>query len=228
MKRSKFILLVLLVVVPISTICSSSIGAANISSAEIISVIANRLSLPLGIEFSPQTEAIIWNIRLPRVLMSLVAGAALALCGAAMQGLFRNPLADPSILGVSSSAALTTSFAIVLLGPYLLQWQESLGIAVLPFASFVGAVGSIYLIFSLARAHGKIHVSTMLLGGIAINALAGAGIGLLTYMADDAQLRSLTFWTLGSLGGINWGQLGLMSVVLILSLTLILPLAKNL
>lgn len=217
----------LLAVVPISTIISSSIGAADIDSMEILSVMAKRI-LALDVEVKPQTEAIIWNIRLPRVLMSILVGASLALCGAAMQGLFRNPLADPSILGVSSSAALTTSITIVLLGPYMLSWQESLGLPILPLSSFIGATASIYLIFALARSHGKIQVATMLLGGIAINALAGAGIGLLTYMADDAQLRSLTFWTLGSLGGINWTQVGLMTVVLTLGLLIVLPLAKNL
>ncbi|MEL6590787.1 MAG: iron chelate uptake ABC transporter family permease subunit, partial [Bacteroidota bacterium] len=118
--------------------------------------------------------------------------------------------------------------AIVLLGPYLLSIREAIGIPVLPVFSFVGAVASIYLIFAMAKSQGKIQVATMLLAGIAINALAGAGIGLLTYLADDAQLRSLTFWTLGSLGGISWTQLGVILVVLSIGLILILPLAKGL
>ncbi|MEM7657926.1 MAG: iron ABC transporter permease [Bacteroidota bacterium] len=211
----------------LSALLATKIGAVEISVSQILQSIGQHLGLPIQGELPRQVDAIIWGIRLPRVLMSLLVGGALALCGAAMQGLFRNPLADPSILGVSTSAALTTSIAIVLLGPYLSSWQEMTGIPMLPLAAFVGAVSSIYLIFGMSRSRGKIDVSIMLLGGIAINALAGAGIGLLTYLADDAQLRSLTFWTLGSLGGVGWKQLGIMLLALTSGLLLLLPMVKD-
>ena len=227
MPRTSFILLTLGLSLPLLALLACGMGAAEVSPGEILAIVGHRLGLVEAEGFAAQQEAIVWVIRLPRVLMSLLVGASLALCGTAMQGLFRNPLADPSLIGVSAGAALAAALVIVLIGPLLAEVEALLGLPVLPLATFAGAVGSTVLIFGLAREKRRTNVATMLLAGIAINALAGAGTGLLTYLADDAQLRSLTFWTLGSLGGANWSQTGWMAVATLLSLALLLPVAKS-
>lgn len=153
-----------------------------------------------------QAELIVGQIRLPRALLGLCVGAVLALSGVAMQGLFRNPLADPGLIGVSSGAALGAALAIVggaafgglpsALAPYLLS-----------ACAFAGGLGVTALVYRLGRRDGQTSVATMLLAGIALTALAGAAIGLFTYLADDVTLRTLTFWNLGSLNGASYARL---------------------
>ncbi len=151
-------------------------------------------------------ELILWQLRLPRILMGVLVGASLSVAGAMMQGLFRNPLADPGLIGVSSGAALGAVLVIVL--------AERLPIAALvaspyliPFAALLGAWIVTLLILKLGSLNGAAAVATLLLAGIAINAFVGAIIGLCTFLATDAQLRSLNFWMLGSLGGASWQNL---------------------
>lgn len=150
---------------------------------------------------------VFWELRLPRVLTGLLVGAALSLSGAMMQGLFRNPLADPGLIGVSSGAALGAVAAIVLSGPLG-------GVALarlLPGAALVGAWVATGIILRAGSRHGSASVATLLLAGIAINAFAGAFIGLCMFLATDTQLRSLNFWMLGSLGGASWESVALLA-----------------
>nr|WP_260843853.1 iron ABC transporter permease [Robbsia andropogonis] len=157
-------------------------------------------------------RAVAWDIRLPRVLAGIVGGATLGAAGCAMQALFRNPLADPGLIGVSSGAALGASAAIVLFpasGTVLVMaWQ----VAVLPLGAFAGALVVVALVYRLGAVGGALVVQWLLLAGIAVNAMVGAVIGLLGYVATDAQLRSLTFWSLGSLASGGWSMLGAMLV----------------
>jgi len=153
-----------------------------------------------------QASLIVNQIRLPRALLGLCVGAVLALCGVTMQGLFRNPLADPGLIGVSSGAALGAAFAIV--GSAMLGGiSDALAPYFLSFCAFGGGLLVTALVYRLGRRGGQTQVATMLLAGIALTALAGALIGLLTYLADDATLRSLTFWNLGSLNGASYARL---------------------
>lgn len=184
---------------------SSGVGAVEISISELFSVIGAGL----GFEVSPdayaqEQYAVFWVIRLPRILMCLVIGAILAVTGAAMQGLFRNPLADPSIIGIAGGGAMTAALFIVLLGGVLAQLLPLAGDFAMVVFTFIGALVTALLVFRFSVVRGKADVTTMLLAGIAINALAGAVTGFLTFMADDEQLRDLTFWTLGSMGGATW------------------------
>ncbi|MFA9208526.1 MAG: FecCD family ABC transporter permease, partial [Yersinia sp. (in: enterobacteria)] len=142
----------------------------------------------------------IWlNIRLPRVLLAVVVGCALAVSGAIMQGLFRNPLADPGLLGISSGAALCVGLIIVMpfsLPPLLALYSHMVG-------AFIGSLAISVIIFTLSRwGHG--NLSRLLLAGIAINALCGAAVGVLTYISDDQQLRQFSLWSMGSLGQAQW------------------------
>lgn len=159
---------------------------------------------------SGMAQVIVWEIRVPRLLLGLLLGAALAVCGAMMQGLFRNPLADPGLLGIASGAALAAVAVIVLGNSLLLGLTTWLGLYTLPIAAFVGGLLTTVLVYGLAQSSsGRTSVATLLLAGIAINAFNGALVGLLTYMADDQQLRTLTFWSMGSLAQASWQEVWL-------------------
>ncbi|MBP0616245.1 FecCD family ABC transporter permease [Jiella mangrovi] len=161
---------------------------------------------PDGRSFPIGEVVIVWQIRLPRVVMAMMVGAMLALGGAVMQGLFRNPLADPTILGVSSGAALGAVSMIVLgsgaLGPVALV----LGGYALPIAAFAGALTVTLVLYAISTQAGSTSVATMLLAGVALAAFAAAIMGYLVFLSDDTQLRDITFWSLGGLGGVTWDK----------------------
>jgi heme transport system permease protein len=211
----------------VSFFVSINIGSVSISFDQFISLLTNKFTGQENPTELFQQNAILWGIRLPRVLMSLFIGSSLALCGAALQGLFRNPLADPTIIGISSGAMLAAAIVIVLAGDTLFSSYSFAGLSLLSVATFVGAILVIVFIFRIAKEGKKINVMTMLLSGIAINAVAAAGTGLLTYLANDVQLRTLTFWTMGSLGGSTWYNVLIVGACTILTLIFILPLHKQ-
>lgn len=153
-----------------------------------------------------QAELILGQIRLPRTLLGLAVGAVLALTGVAMQGLFRNPLADPGLIGVSSGAALGAAVAIVF-GSAFGGLPPAFEPYLLSASAFAGGLAVTTTVYRLGRRDGQTSVATMLLAGIALTALAAATIGLFTYLADDATLRTLTFWNLGSLNGASYARL---------------------
>lgn len=157
------------------------------------------LSLLLGNLTQDQMDVFL-SIRLPRVLLAGLVGLSLAVSGAVMQGIFRNPLADPSLIGISSGAALAVGLVIVLAIPA----SGTIGIYVLSVAAFAGSLLTCLLVMHFAKISGSFSAIYILLAGIAINSLAGAGTGLLTYLSNDTQLRTLTFWTMGSLSGALW------------------------
>jgi len=179
--------------------------------------------LVLG-NLTDQQTAILLSIRLPRVALAMVVGAALAVSGAAMQGLFRNPLADPGLIGISTSAALAVAITIVLAGPI----GGMLGLYSLSIAAFVGALFSCFVIFRLAKLSGRFSVTYMLLTGIAVNALCAAGIGYLTFLSTDEQIRTLTFWTLGSLGGALWPAVIVIGTIVFPAVLLLIRHAREL
>ncbi|MEM1377723.1 MAG: iron ABC transporter permease [Pseudomonadota bacterium] len=149
-------------------------------------------------------RVVILDIRLPRTLLGILVGASLAVSGAIMQGLFRNPLADPGIVGVSAGAGLGAVTFIVLGTGVLAPVAAIFGIYHVPFAAFLGGLASTFLLYRVSTQNGRTSVATMLLAGIALGAMAGAFTGLLVFWADDQQLRDLTFWGLGSVAGATW------------------------
>ncbi len=175
---------------------------------------------------SMRDHIVLWDIRLPRVLMGCLVGAALAVSGAVLQGLFRNPLADPGIVGVSAGASLGAVTAIVLGG--LLPWAGLFGPWLVSVASFVGAWGATMVLYRIATRQGRTSVATMLLAGIALAALAMALTGLLVYLADDTQMRDFTFWNMGSLAGASWARLTIAAPLILLPLCLAPLLAQGL
>ena len=182
-------LLLLLIVLLITAAVAALIGAFPIPALALLQA-----------NLTPQEQAVLHSIRLPRVLLAVIVGAALAVSGAALQGLFRNPLADPGLIGIASGAALAVALMIVIIGPL----PGILGLYGLSIAAFMGGLLTSIVIFRFAGLTGASSVTYILLAGIAINALASAGTGFLAYLSDDQELRSLTFWTMGSLGGALW------------------------
>jgi len=206
--KSALGLAILFVLLGFVCIFSLGTGAVAIPPSQVIAVLGHQLQVSLPWDFEPRHHAILISIRLPRVLLGILIGGGLAISGAAMQGLFRNPLADPGLIGVSSGAAVA-AVAVIVLGSSALDFATlALGPFALSLAAFGGGAATTFLVYSLSLVHGRVAVSTMLLAGIAVNAMAGAITGIFTFVADDAQLRSLTFWSLGSLGGATWPTVG--------------------
>ncbi|MDZ7920561.1 MAG: iron ABC transporter permease [Rhodoferax sp.] len=158
---------------------------------------------------------VLWNVRLPRALFSILVGGSLGLAGALTQGLFRNPLADPGLLGVSAGAACAAALTIVVFSGLNLPIPISWRVWLLPAAAFGGALGVCFTLDRIARWITPGSIAGLLLTGVALNALAAAVIGLCTYLATDEQLRSLSFWTLGSLAGGNWALVALLATLLL-------------
>jgi len=216
MSRAKASFLILISLLLLAMSVSLITGPADLSMAEII-----RLLLA---KFSPDNSnglkgTILWEIRFPRMVMAVMVGAGLSTTGAAIQGLFRNPLADPALIGVSSGAALAAAAFIVvgagLLGKFA-YWDLAL-----PFVAFLGGLASTWLVLKLGSDFSGSSVSTMLLAGIAINAMAIAGVGIFYYFSDDVQLRSVTFWALGSLAGASWSTAGIATLIMFVVIMLV-------
>ena len=189
-RRITLSLIMLALMLAVGTLAASGFGA---------------LRLPLSLLWNNSDDALrqIWfTIRLPRVLLALVVGGSLSLAGCVMQGLFRNPLADPGLLGISSGAALAVALWVVLpltLPPLIMLYAPML-------AAFFGALAATVVIFLLSRQRDS-SLSRLLLVGIAINALCGAAVGVLSWVSNDAQLRQLSLWGMGSLGQAQWSTL---------------------
>jgi iron complex transport system permease protein len=149
-------------------------------------------------------EEVFMQIRLPRVVLSALVGAALSVSGALMQALFRNPIVEPGLVGTSAGAAFGAAFVFVL-GKDLNSIANSfVGPIMLPLFAFIGASIATIVVYRLSTYGGKVTVATMLLAGIAINGLFTSGTGFLSYIAHDPQARSITFWNLGTFAGASW------------------------
>ncbi|MDO9639952.1 MAG: iron ABC transporter permease [Pseudotabrizicola sp.] len=201
---------------------SLSHGASGVSLGSLVDALVSGEAMP------DRDRLILWEIRLPRMLTGVLVGASLAVAGAVMQGLFRNPLADPGLVGVGAGAGLGAVLAIVLGGLAPLWITQAVGYHLVPFAAFLGGWVSTLLLYRVATRAGRTSVATMLLAGIALGALAGAATGVLVYIADDRQLRDLTFWGLGSLGGASWPKLLAAGPVMALALVAAPFLARGL
>ncbi|HEX4503352.1 MAG TPA: iron ABC transporter permease [Scandinavium sp.] len=205
--RSLWSLLALLMLL---TLCATTFGA---------------LKLPLDLLWRGDSalRQIWFTIRLPRVLLALTIGGSLALAGCVMQGLFRNPLADPGLLGISSGAALAVALWVVL--PFSLPLVLMLYAPML--AAFIGSLAVTMVIFVLSQRHDN-SLSRLLLVGIAINALCGAAVGVLSWLSNDAQLRQLSLWGMGSLGQAQWSTLLVTASIMLPTVAIIWRLAKPL
>ncbi|WP_341917033.1 iron ABC transporter permease [Hydrocarboniphaga effusa] len=217
--RSRLALMFLLAV---AVVAAAMLGLCLGSSSIALSRVIGSLIPAIGVGLDPPPGAFeigtVLQLRLPRVVLALLVGASLAQSGAAMQGLFRNPLADPGLIGVASGAAFGAALAI-LLGR---QAPESMRIVSIPLAAFAGGLLSAALASGLARSDGHTRVTTLLLAGLAANALFAAGIGFIVSIADPSALRNISFWMFGSLAKSGWREIALIAPILI-ALLLWLP-----
>ncbi len=194
------------------------------SPGELFAIIAFVLGVTDGCDCDP-VHATIWlSLRLPRLLLAMLAGAALAAGGVVMQGLFRNPLADPSLIGVSSGGAVAAVAVIVLGAPA----AGFAGLSLLPVAAFAGSFATMLAAYRLARRAGRADMTSLLLAGIAFNALATAALGLLTLISSQQALRSFTFWLLGGFGNADWAQVASAAAFITPALAVMLASARAL
>lgn len=168
-------------------------------------------------------QYVLVDLRLPRTMTAILVGAGLAACGVCTQGLFRNPLADPSLIGVSSGSALGAVLVIVLGNAFITTadtpWLEPI---MLPVAAFAGGMLATLVVYKVASNQNGTDTALLLLAGVAINAICGAGTGLLTYIANDNQLRDLTFWSMGSVAKNDWKMLAISGPTIVLCTALLL------
>ncbi len=190
-------------------------GAFAIAPGRVAEILLARLGSGPAELLDSREALVVLNIRMPRLLLGALVGAALAISGALMQGLFRNPLADPGLVGVSAGAGLAAAATIVLGDRLLAGMGMKLPFVALPFGAFFGGLVSTLALYLIATREGRTSVATMLLAGVALGALAGSLTGLLAYISDDRQLRDLTFWSMGSLGGASWSKLSVVAPIIL-------------
>ncbi|GAB1818176.1 FecCD family ABC transporter permease [Herbidospora sp. RD11066] len=202
-------------------LAAAGMGAYPAGPAEIVASLGHRVGLDLGAPPDALTETVLWDVRFPRVLLGLLVGAGLGVAGALMQGVFHTPLAEPGVIGISSGAALGAALSIFVGFTALGTWSVSV-------AAFAGGLVAVMAVYGVSRAGGTTQVITLLLSGIALNAFTGAVIGLMTYFSDNEQLRSITFWQLGSLGSATWSSVGAVAPFAVAGLVLAPRLARSL
>ena len=187
---------------------SLAVGAVPITLTDALRTFGQKLGWVAGA--ADITQVVLFSIRLPRLLFTVLIGAGLGLSGAALQGLFRNPLVEPGIIGISSGAALGAIVVIMFVGSLFPQLAEQAQSWLLPLFAFLGGLAATFFTLKLSQSGGRTHITYLILAGVAVAALTGAAIGLAIFYADDTQLRSYTFWTLGDLSAATWDKLGVL------------------
>lgn len=205
----KTVLATLIAALALAAVCLVTIhaGAIHIPPGTALRIVAEQLGLAPVDDGMRALRTILIDIRLPRIALGILTGAGLAVAGVTLQGLFRNPLADPGLVGVSTGAATAAAAFIVLGWPMMEHLSAPVLRHALPIAAFAGGLLATIVIYAVATRDGRADVATLLLAGVAINALAAACIGLLVFLSAENELRDLNFWMLGSLNGVTWERL---------------------
>lgn len=182
----------------VMVLVSAGRGQLPVPADEVLGSVLHRLGLDIGpMPRHPQGDATLWTVRFPRIVLAVLVGAALATAGAVMQGVFGNPLAEPGIVGVSTGAAFAAAIVIVFQVAVVGAWT-------VPLLAFVGGLVTTILVYVLSRADGRTEVVTLVLTGIAVNAICSAGLALMIFLADTQAREEIVFWQLGSLNGTRW------------------------
>lgn len=202
-------------------VVAAGIGAYPIPAEQVAASILHALGLEVGTPPDRIGHTVLWDVRFPRVVLAVMVGAALAAAGAMMQGIFGNPLAEPGVIGVSSGAAVGAILVIF-------TGLTTLGHWTIIAASFVAGLGTTLFVYVFARSRGRTEVVTLLLTGIAVNAVAGAAIGLMTNFSQDAEIQTITFWQLGSVSTATWSKVAAIAPCLLVGLSVIPVYARRL
>lgn len=229
MKR-KSITIGLVMLLVTAMILAAGIGAMRIAPEQVVAILLDKIGIHLSVPYDDGMANVLLYIRLPRVVMGALIGSGLAISGVAIQGLFRNPMADPGLIGISSGASLCAVLVIVILSSLPGFHIDALmpRYYFLNIMTFLGACITSLLVFRISRIGGKTLLVTLLLAGLALDALCRALINLITYLANDEQLRSATFWMMGSLGGATWNVVLTLLPFVIIPMLLLPRLAKSL
>ena len=209
----------------ITMICGIAFGAVSILPSEMASSLQHFFT---GKQPANIYEAVFIQLRLPRVLLCAITGAILSVSGVLMQGLFRNPIVEPGLVGTSSGAAFGASIVFVLAARMSAEVKSYAGPLLVPVVAFCGALAATYVVYSLAKSAGRVSILSLLLIGIAVNAVCLSGTGFMSYIARDPQARSITFWNLGTFSGASWMQVALVGGVALAIFLLTLRYAKGL
>ena len=203
-------------------LASAGTGQLAIAPQEVLGSLLHKVGIEwLPLPSHPAGDQTLWAIRFPRVAMAALVGAGLAISGLLMQAIFGNPLAEPGVIGISSGAAVGAGLSIVFGLTLFGQWTT----AVLAFAA--GLVATLRVYF-MSRADGRTEVVTLVLTGIAINAIAGAAIALLTFLGDTQSREQIVFWQLGSLAGSRWSQVAIVAPILAIGMIIAYLVARKL
>ncbi|MCM1992293.1 FecCD family ABC transporter permease [Oceanirhabdus seepicola] len=213
-KDKRYLIPIFVVILFLAIIMSAAIGAVKVPYGDTFKIIINKI-FSTNFEIKEKSfESIIFYVRLPRVIVSAIVGGALALCGAVMQSMFRNPMADPGIIGISSGASLGAVIAVALN-------LTSLSLYYMPLLAIIGALGAAFTIYKLSSYKGKIPVLTLILSGIAVSTFLGAINSLILSKIAEYKVREYLFWSIGSLSGRRWEHVRL-AFIPIMILTIIL------
>ena len=219
--RNKTVIPLMLVMLMLLLVLAVTVGAVHIPFGQALKVILKKTGLLANAKTTVNQESIIYLIRLPRVIVASLSGAALATCGAVMQGMFRNPMADPGILGVSSGAGLGAVTAIAL-------GFSAQSIYFLPLFASVGAIAAVGIIYVLSSRGGKIPTLTLILSGIAVSTFIGAITQLVLVNSNDYEVNTFIFWTMGGLNGMMWNQVKLITLPVIILIIILVIFARDL
>lgn len=224
--RPKLMLLLLTGLCLVTGCIALTLGPVSLTPARVLQILL--FGWQENAQFSVQERVVVLDLRLPRILLAMLVGAGLAVTGAVFQGLFRNPLADPGLIGVSSGAACGAVLVIVLGAQLAPQFMLMANQYAVPLGAFFGSLVATFAVYTIASARGNTDTALLLLAGIAISALCMAVTGICIYVADDNQLRTLTFWTMGSLAGVHWQELLLVGGIMAAALTILLRMGRTL
>jgi iron complex transport system permease protein len=222
-RKSTFLLLLTLALIWLAVvIIASAVGAVSIPPVTVAGIIGRRLGLPLATTWPEVYDTVIWQLRLPRIILGSLVGAALGLAGATFQGLLRNPLADPYILGVSSGASLGAAIAIA----FGVQLSFA-GLHALPLFAFLGALIATLIVFMLGMQKGRLPLATLLLAGVALSSFLSSLISLIVLFSGQ-RMGPIMFWLMGGLDRANWSSVAQILPYLLLGAGLLMWHARNL
>lgn len=218
----RLVLTVLACLLLVAVVVAASTGQLRIPAGEVVGSVLHKVGLDWGtLPAHPQGEATLWQVRFPRLVMAALVGASLATAGAVMQGIFGNPLAEPGVVGVSSGAAVVAAAVIVFDVATLGQWTVAVG-------AFVGGLATTFAVYLLARDNGRTEVVTLVLTGVAINAMAGAALAFLMFLGDTSAREEIVFWQMGSLNGSRTAQVWVVLPVALLGIAASVLIARKL
>ncbi len=225
--RKRHLTLAILTLCLLSALClllivSAASGQLKLPAGEVFSSLLHKIGLGGGpVTAHPQGESALWTIRFPRVLLAALVGAALAVGGAIMQGVFGNPLADPGVVGVSSGAAAAACTAMVFNIAIFGAWTT-------PILAFIGGLAVTLIVYAMSRSNGRTEVVTLVLTGVAINAVAGAVIAFLTFIGDQQSREQIIFWQLGSLNGTRWQYVAVVAPLVLIGIVAAMLISRKL